>query len=72
MTTVIWLGILVWMVLAVVIGLAVARMINLRDRQRPVGCEHKRSGASKPAWVRLPRVRLLSRIASGIRDAGRP
>lgn len=32
---VVWLGILAWIVLAMGIGLTLARMIRLRDRQRP-------------------------------------
>ncbi|MGH3822415.1 MAG: hypothetical protein ACRDRA_06195, partial [Pseudonocardiaceae bacterium] len=36
---VIWLGILAWVVLAIVVGLATGRMIKLRNRQCPGSTE---------------------------------
>jgi hypothetical protein len=42
-TAVIWLGILAWVVLAVVTGFILARVIKLRDRQRPGSTEPDQS-----------------------------
>lgn len=56
----IWLGILAtWVVLAIVVGLALARMMMLRDRQRP---DSTKSGPlteddSGPAKVISPTTR---------------
>lgn len=47
----IWLGILAWFVLAIVVGLTLARVISLRDRQRPQSTEPAQSAAGRP--VRL-------------------
>lgn len=40
---VIWLGILAWVVLAVVVGSTTARIIKLRDLQRPGSTESEQS-----------------------------
>ncbi len=56
-----WLGILAtWVVLAMAVGLALARMIMLRDRQRPGSTEPGPSlteGDSGPASVVSPTTR---------------
>jgi hypothetical protein len=60
-TAVIGLGILAWVLLAILVSLFVARMIRLRDRQRPRGTDpgtpadgESRDGAetfhTEPEW----------------------
>lgn len=63
---VIGLGILMWILLAIPIALFVARMIRLRDRQRPDRTEPGAPAEGKPAEAgesthRLPRWRLRNK-----------
>jgi hypothetical protein len=48
-TAVIGIGILVWVLMAIPLALFVARMIKLRDRQRPGRTEPRASAEGKPA-----------------------
>lgn len=49
MTAVIVLGILAWALTAILVALFVARMISLRDRQRPDGTEQGAPVKGTPA-----------------------
>lgn len=51
----IWLGILAWVVLAIVLGFALARMISLRDRHGPGGTETAHSRLSRRPCSSAPR-----------------
>ncbi len=50
-TAVIGLGIVVWVLLAILLALFVGRMIMLRERQRPGGTEPGAPAEDKPADV---------------------
>lgn len=66
-TAVIGLGVLVWVLLAILLALAVGRMIRLRDRQRPDRTEpdaptEGRSRGSTESVQTPPRWRLRNKI----------